>query len=489
MDIENNKIYWLNGMAGTGKTTIAYSFSEILKRLGILGGTFFCSRNDTDCGAAKRIPSTIAFQLAEHSPHILKALTQILDDNLGRPGQNIDVRFDRVIVQPLRKASPYLPRQPIIVVIDALDECADPRHVEEFLDNLWKHAASLPVKFFVTSRPDQQFHGRIYGRDTSARTFHLHNVEESFVKTDIHLFVQELLGKFMDEDCKWSPMLMKLVERAGRLFIYAATACKYVLDATEGLHFDRLQSITEIGEEPSKLQTGDTNELYMLILRKAYERREIREKDILDLLLQAVICIRVPLSVDTLAELLNLKARKVRGLLSGLHSVICVPEDNGVVTTLHTSFPEYLRNTELSSRFGCMSLEATTVHSRLVNSSFHLMNKGLRFNICNIPSSLLSNDSISPSCVEKAIASPLSYACRFWGYHVEQSQSMPVELFLVKDFFEKKLLFWIEALSCLRVMNSAAPALSTFHRRLVSIYGNVCIIPVTLFMCLLNVIH
>jgi len=37
------KIYWLNGMAGTGKTTIAYSFSEILHKKKSLGGTFFAS--------------------------------------------------------------------------------------------------------------------------------------------------------------------------------------------------------------------------------------------------------------------------------------------------------------------------------------------------------------------------------------------------------------------------------------------------------------
>ena len=40
------KVYWLNGMAGTGKTTIAYSFSEILEQKRCLGGTFFASHLD-----------------------------------------------------------------------------------------------------------------------------------------------------------------------------------------------------------------------------------------------------------------------------------------------------------------------------------------------------------------------------------------------------------------------------------------------------------
>jgi len=93
----------------------------------------------------------------------------------------------------------------------------------------------------------------------------------------------------------------------------------------------------------SELQTGDTNKLYLLILHKTYKSLEKQEKEDLDLILQAVASILVPLGVDTLSELLDLKERKVHGLLSGLHSVINIPEDNGVVTTLHASFPEYLK--------------------------------------------------------------------------------------------------------------------------------------------------
>jgi hypothetical protein len=334
-------------MAGTGKTTIAYSFSQILKQLDMLGGTFFCSRNDTDCGAAERIPLTIAFQLAKHSPHILKALTEILDQNLG-PGQNINVRFDRVIVQPLREVSQELQQQPIII-IDALDECTEQRHVNELLTILWKHASSLPIKFLVTSRPDPQFHCKIYGNDTLARKFHLHDVEKSFIQEDIHLYVQEQLGEFTDEDREWSSMLGDLVKKADRLFIYAATACHYVHEATHGLRVDRLKSIIGAEAQSSELQTGDIDRLYMLILQKAYERREEWEKQYLSITLQAVVCIRAPLSVDGLAELLDLgdkrtegKGEVIRGLLSKLHSVICVPEGSGPVTALHASFPDHL---------------------------------------------------------------------------------------------------------------------------------------------------
>ncbi|KAG8693604.1 hypothetical protein FRC11_002792, partial [Ceratobasidium sp. 423] len=40
-DPDGAKIYWMNGMAGTGKTTIAYSLCERLKNTGQLGASFF----------------------------------------------------------------------------------------------------------------------------------------------------------------------------------------------------------------------------------------------------------------------------------------------------------------------------------------------------------------------------------------------------------------------------------------------------------------
>jgi hypothetical protein len=53
------------------------------------------------------------------------------------------------------------------------------------------------------------------------------------------------------------------------------------------------------------------------------------------------------------------------------------------------------------------------------------------------------------------------------------AQVMQVSLSLVKKFVESKLLFWFEALSCLRAVSNAASALDILHRRLVSISEDV----------------
>jgi len=37
------RIFWLNGLAGTGKSTIAQTFAEMAFADGKLGASFFCS--------------------------------------------------------------------------------------------------------------------------------------------------------------------------------------------------------------------------------------------------------------------------------------------------------------------------------------------------------------------------------------------------------------------------------------------------------------
>src|SRR5258705_13071070 len=42
---KNPRMFWINGSAGTGKTTIAYTVAEACRKRGILGASFFCSRD------------------------------------------------------------------------------------------------------------------------------------------------------------------------------------------------------------------------------------------------------------------------------------------------------------------------------------------------------------------------------------------------------------------------------------------------------------
>ena len=67
-DEHGQHVFWLNGLAGTGKSTIAQSFAEIAFAEGKLGASFFCSRDFEGRNNLQAILPTLAFQLAYHYP-------------------------------------------------------------------------------------------------------------------------------------------------------------------------------------------------------------------------------------------------------------------------------------------------------------------------------------------------------------------------------------------------------------------------------------
>ena len=63
-DEQDHRVFWLNGLAGTGKSTIAQTFAEISFADGDLGASFFCSRDFEDRSNLQMVFPTLAFQLA-----------------------------------------------------------------------------------------------------------------------------------------------------------------------------------------------------------------------------------------------------------------------------------------------------------------------------------------------------------------------------------------------------------------------------------------
>ncbi|KAF8761430.1 WD40 repeat-like protein [Rhizoctonia solani] len=94
--VDRNKpnVFWMNGMAGTGKTTIAYTFAQSLRTRGTLGASFFCTRTSDECRDVGRIIPTIAHQLALYSPSFRSALLQVLEQEPNIKSQSIDSQYE-----------------------------------------------------------------------------------------------------------------------------------------------------------------------------------------------------------------------------------------------------------------------------------------------------------------------------------------------------------------------------------------------------------
>jgi hypothetical protein len=80
----NSRIFWINGSAGTGKTTIAYTIAKACDGKKNLGASFFCSRDDADCSNPKLIFTTIADQLGYFYPSFGNEVARVMESHAIR---------------------------------------------------------------------------------------------------------------------------------------------------------------------------------------------------------------------------------------------------------------------------------------------------------------------------------------------------------------------------------------------------------------------
>ncbi|KEP46264.1 putative vegetative incompatibility protein HET-E-1 [Rhizoctonia solani 123E] len=445
-------VYWLNGMAGTGKTTIAYSVCADLDSRRQLGASFFCSRLREECRNVNVIIPSIAYQLARFSRPYQSALSTVLEKDPDVHGRLPHLQFDALIAQPMLEVQHTLPQE-LIVVIDALDECEQKESTTRMLDVLLSKSASLPVKFIVSSRPESQIHDQMASERTRSRLV-LHELDKGEVQADIEKYLREGLAQMHPSEAQ----IAVLVERAGILFIYAATAVRYI--GYDNFHRNPSARLRTILERPQgRITTQDTevDQLYGAILEAALGDAGLDEADRVDMqrVLHTVICAREPLTVGGISELLQINDPDcVRGALRPLWSVVHVVVGSELVTTLHASFPDFMFDPTRSKAHYCDS----GAHNRILAE--HCLKRITltkpEFNICGLESSYLP-DCMVPHIQERvanAIPSDLLYACRYWADHVEVGNCASTLAAQLRDFLTMRLLIWMEVLNLHKQMRT-----------------------------------
>ncbi|KAG8717456.1 hypothetical protein FRC09_014240 [Ceratobasidium sp. 395] len=320
-DSKSKRVYWLNGMAGTGKTTIAYSLCSELERAGQLAGSFFCLRQLPSCRNAGVILPSIAYQLALSSRPYRYELSGTLERDPDAHNQPVDRQFHSLIAAPLRKVRRQL-RGDLVLVIDALDECTDGDSVGRMLSTLLAEVVDLPIKIFFTSRPNSEILNQMkseQGHNVRSE-LHLHALERSVVQSDIKTYLETELSAL----CLEPTTLDELVERSGVLFIYAATVVRYVRHTSLARSNERLKRILSAEPVLKGMIHEDIDSLYKAILKDAIESRLIiTEQNEMKLALHTVICAQEPLSVNAIAGLLDI--HDITGTVAGGRVITRIP--------------------------------------------------------------------------------------------------------------------------------------------------------------------
>ncbi|KAG8740895.1 hypothetical protein FRC10_003783 [Ceratobasidium sp. 414] len=442
-DPNGAKVYWMNGMAGTGKTTIASTLCSELETTRQLAASFFCSRELPDCRDATRIVPTISYQLARFSLAFQSALCETLGNDPDAGTRSIGVQFEKLIKEPLLRVKEAIP-DGIVVVIDALDECSNSVSAQLFLDALYRYAGDLPIRFFITCRPEQGFTKKLLRWNLTSRTlFHLHDIEQSVVRGDIEIYLRAELEELSTSHIR------QLSERSGKLFIFAATVVRYVKpNGASGIWRARLETMLSSQWSSGSKAYNSIDTLYSTILSAAISRNELEPSDVetMKRVLYTVICAKEPMVIETLAGVLDIPVDVVLRVVDPLKSVLHVSERGRPVSTLHASFPDYMLNRERSKEYFC---NTSTHHQLLALRCFDVMKKLLRFNICNLESSYVLDADVPdlPARIDDAVPLHLLYACCHWADHLCGAGTEEGLIASSGDFLSNRVLFWLEVLN------------------------------------------
>ncbi|KAJ1305717.1 hypothetical protein OPQ81_010451 [Rhizoctonia solani] len=455
-DAHGTRLCWMSGMAGTGKTTIANTLCTALDKSHELGASFFCTRLLPECRNIKKVIPTISYQLARFSRPFRGALSHILEQDPDIHTKVLRVQFERMIVGPLREVSSSFPTN-VVAVIDALDECEDKDGVDQILGVLLDHASALPIKFFVSSRPEYYIRHRLAGSTVKSQIT-LHELDEKIVKDDIETYLREELACMALSDSQ----LAALVEKAGVLFIYAATAVRYIGAGNFSMGpKKRLETVLGVKGQESLNKTKEVDALYEVVLASALENSDLEplEREEMELVLHTVVCAQEPLTAIALAGLLQLDdVDQVRAALQPLWSVLHISESDTTdrVSVLHASFPDYMLDPNRSKRFSC-DLE---VHNgKLAELCFRRIERNVcQFNICQLESSFIFDRDVLDidKKVEQSIPLDLFYAGQYWAIHLELGGISNNRVNMLYNFLSHRLLLWMEVLNLKNRMHVGA---------------------------------
>ncbi|KZP20894.1 hypothetical protein FIBSPDRAFT_1044476 [Athelia psychrophila] len=347
--LSGQNVFWLSGVAGSGKSTIAHTVAQALCKDRVLISSFFFNQEFNSRSNLRPIFSTVARDIAARYPGFAEDISAVLEQDLSLASAPLARQFEELIKKPLLRHA-HVITDPIVVVIDALDERIQDSSYTEILRILRDVVSELPpqLRILITSRPTRELVDFLSGQD-HIQSHHI-DITSAENADDIEAFIslklkdttmRKNMGHPSTDSFTTTVSHLKLL--AEGLFIWIVIVFRYLdsVDNPEG----KLRSLFSNAGTPGRLDpTKKIDALYAAVLDVSGDWEDPEFCEGYGLVMGAIVTARRPLSLAALGALhgdtQNLShkrlAHRFGSVLVGLFG------ENEPIRLLHLSFKEFI---------------------------------------------------------------------------------------------------------------------------------------------------
>ena len=470
---KRSQIYVLQGPPDCGKSSIAHSVAEAFDLQDRLGAAIFLDdRAEGKIIRSHNLSTTIASQLASYDKKIRAAIAAKIEINDSLAEADIARQFPDLIVSATEGLALI---GPICIIIDGLENIANPTERLQLLSAIADHFNKLPSNFrlVLTAR-----HGPISEdikqllRDCIIKEITFDD-EGTIVDYDKHLSqsLRHLFSKNLKiaEEYTIDKLRDEFVKRSKGIYLWVSTACQLLLLCTYGDECKILENI--LSSEPPRTAEMAMDQLFRVILSYIPYSPLMCQS-----LMQSPKPLPLQSSPDGVSVLVSESIHQSPFLNVMRNLGFLIENDRGGTDNplfgIHPCLEDFLTNSR-RSRGTDFYLDrlASAPSLSMVEICFDLMARLLRQNICTLNDSMALNEEIPDrdDRLRQCIPNILRDACRNWIFHLEEfadggwnSTSTDSVVERLDTFLSKYLLCWIECMSFLGWVD----VISTYLRRL-----------------------
>ncbi|KAL7928748.1 hypothetical protein V8C35DRAFT_317446 [Trichoderma chlorosporum] len=453
------RLLWIRGDPGKGKTMLVCGIINELQNAFSNLCYFLCQATDSRLSSASSVLRGLLHMLISKQPSLISYLRAEYSKSgkLMFEDSNSWIVLSRIFLEILK--------DPIIgnltLVIDALDECLT--DLPELLDLIMRSSSDLQVKWLISSRNETDIQDLLVRNNNNNKLTVSLELNTDSISNAIGLYVEFKVNNLAERrgyatDIKDS-IREYLLQNADGTFLWVALVCELLEKAPS---FDPLPKSAEY---PRGLDN-----LYERMIEKVLQNESHWGRQILAISTVA----RRPLSLqefETLnpfpSNLNDIKLLEKRWEEALGYCGSFLTKRNGIVYFIHQSAKSFILDKASDRLFhGGMEL----INKHIFSISISAMTTTLKRDMYRLvqPGFLISDlegrDIPSPDPL-----AAVGYCCVYWIDHFADSVTRADDEQgheIIRDFFLKKYIYWLEALSLLRSVYHGEMGLQKLERLL-----------------------